>query len=823
MKSIAILILAALAVIQSFAQTKLDSSEFKSNQKKYKELVNEKTVTKSGLLTVHKTEEKYYFEIPSSLFGKEILVVNRLSKSGADMRDFFSGYAGDEINEDVMTFERGPGNKIFIRKISSSEYSKDSTMPMFMAVSKNNIQPISASFDIKATGPVTNNPVIDMTDFINGDNDLFFFDPGAKSELKLAQLIPDKSYTESVNTWPTNIEIKTVKTYGRAPRMTPGGPLGAGNSTVEINSSMVLLPEKPMQTRYADVRVGFFTVGYTDFDHNPQGTDRVFLIKRWRLEPKEEDRAKYERGELVEPKKPIIYYIDPATPKKWVPYLIKGINDWQAAFEKAGFKNAIMGKEAPTKDEDSTWSLEDARYSAIVYKPSPIANASGPSIADPRTGEILESHINWYHSIMELVQQWYFIQTANSDPRARRMQFDDELMGQLIRFVSSHEVGHTLGLLHNFGSSSTVPVDSLRDNKWVEANGHTPSIMDYARFNYVAQPEDHVSEKGLFPRIGDYDKWAIEWGYRLFSKYHSAEEEKIFINQWIIDHLKNKRLWFGSEQVPDDPRCQSEALGDDNIKASRYGIKNLQRIVPNLINWTATNAEGYANLDKMYKQVTELFSRFLGHVRRNIAGQYFTPKSIEEKGVVFETVPKLIQQQALDFLNKQIFQTPSWLLNKDIFDRTGGEPVDIIGKLQAATLNNLLSVNTINKLLRSESREGAKVFTAIDLFNGLNSYIWTELKSKATVTVFRRNLQKIYITNLVILAGLNKQQANANQQPNFPPPPDPMTSDASSLARGELKNLQTQLTAALPGIKDKMTRWHYQDCLERIRMAFLAK
>ncbi|RZM03213.1 MAG: DUF5117 domain-containing protein, partial [Pedobacter sp.] len=330
------------------------------------------------------------------------------------------------------------------------------------------------------------------------------------------------------------LEISTVKTYGLTAAPNPmgggapsamGGGAPAGSSTIELNTSLVILPKVPMKSRYFDPRVGYFTVGYTDFDLNPQGVKEIELIKRWRLEPKPQDLARYKRGELVEPAKPIVFYIDPATPKKWVPYLKAGVNDWAKAFEKAGFKNAVMAKEAPSAKEDSTWSIDDARHSAIVYKPSEIANASGPSISDPRSGEIMESHINWFHNVQSLVHDWYMIQTAAVDPRARKMTFSDELMGDLIRFVSSHEVGHTLGLRHNYGSSSTVPTELLRDKKFVEANGHTPSIMDYARFNYIAQPEDNISSKGLYPRIGDYDKWAIECGYKYFPEAKNAQQE----------------------------------------------------------------------------------------------------------------------------------------------------------------------------------------------------------------------------------------------------------------------------------------------------------
>lgn len=485
-----------------------------SNPKDYDDVITKKAITQKGMFWSHQVGDKYYLEIPENLLGRDFLNVTRLSKAAAEMRvGGFFGYAGDQLGQRVVRFVKGPSDKIFLRMVSFDEYAKDSTSDMFRSVHNSNIQPIIAAFDISAYHKSENNIVIDITSFISGDNEIVSFSSSLKTALHLSPLMADKSYPVSVKAYPINVEIKTIKTYGRSPAPAAPGSRRSGpssNITVELNSSFVMLPEVPMQPRYYDERVGYFTVGYTDFDINPQGVEEVRLIKRWRLEPKENDWDAYKNGQLVEPKKPIVFYIDPATPKKWVPFLIQGVNDWQKAFEKAGFKNAIYAKMAPTYQQDSTWSLDDARHSAIVYKPSTIPNASGPSISDPRTGEIMESHINWYHNVMVLLRNWYMIQASPNDAGARKMVFDDALMGQLIRFVSSHEVGHTLGLRHNYGSSSTVPVESLRNKAFVEANGHTPSIMDYARFNYVAQPEDNISQAGLFPRIGDYDMWAIE-------------------------------------------------------------------------------------------------------------------------------------------------------------------------------------------------------------------------------------------------------------------------------------------------------------------------
>jgi hypothetical protein len=794
--------------------------------KPYDEVITSKAISDGGLFWVHKVEDKYYFEIPDSIFGREILTVNRISKASAGMRaqGSFFGYGGDQIGQNVIRFEKGPNNKVFLRTVSFAEYAKDSTSPMFTSVTNSNIQPIAASFDIKSLGRDSRGAVIEVTDYINSDNDVLNFNSGLKSMLRLGSLQGDKSYTVSVRSYPINVEIKTVKTYARTPApATPGsfggGGAGGGNMTMELNSSMVLLPKVPMQSRYFDPRVGYFAVGYTDFDANPQGVKTISLVKRWRLEPKDEDWDKYKRGELVEPKKQIIFYIDPATPKKWIPYLVQGVNDWQGAFEKAGFKNAIVAKMPPTREEDSSWSLDDARNSAIVYKPSDIANASGPSISDPRSGEIMESHINWYHNVMELIHNWYFIQTAAVDPKARKMMYDDELMGQLIRFVSSHEVGHTLGLRHNYGSSSTVPVEKLRDKAWVEANGHTPSIMDYARFNYVAQPEDNIGESGLFPRIGDYDKWAIEWGYKLFPQYKSPDAEKGQLNNWVMERLKDKRLWFGTESNPDDPRSQREQVGDDAMKGSFYGIKNLQRIIPNLMQWTRVENEDYSNLTEMYNQAVSQLRFYLGHVAKYIGGIMETPKKVEESGPVYEIVAEAKQREAVEFLNKQLFTTPTWLINQDIYDRTGLNGLTVVGGLQDFILSSILNTRTFNKLSDGEAALGNNAYQIPELLNDLKKGIWSELPGKKPIDIYRRNLQKSYINILnnilnppaVSVGGVTVSYSALDK------------SDISSVIRAHFTTLRSEINAALPGMSDPMTKYHLQDVLKRIDKALNPK
>ena len=798
----------------------------KQGPKPYKEIITEKAITKKGLFTIHKVEDKWYFEIADSLLGRDLLIVNRLSKAAAGMRFLFFGYAGDQIGSNVVSFEKGPNNKVFLKKISFDEFSKDSTQPMYRAVMNSNIQPIVAAFDIAAFNKDSSGVIIEMTNYINTDNDVLNFAANLKTLFQVGGQQTDKSYIVSVKTYPLNVEIKTVKTYSKssgggfgAPAPLPFAGTGGGQLlTMELNSSLLLLPKTAMQPRFFDPRVGFFARGYTDFDANPQGVKEISMAVRWKLEPRDEDIEKYKRGELVEPKKPIIYYIDPATPKKWIPFLIQGVNDWQVAFEKAGFKNAIMAKPAPTPQEDSTWSLEDARFSAIVYKPSDIANASGPNVHDPRSGEIMESHINWYHNVMNLLRNWYLIQCSPTDPRARKMQFDDELMGQLIRFVSSHEVGHTLGLRHNFGSSSTVPVEKLRDKAWVEANGHTPSIMDYARFNYVAQPEDNISAAGLYPRIGDYDKWAIEWGYKKLYDAATPEEEVPILNKITTERLQNnKRLFFGTEINPDDPHSQSEDLGDNAMKAGAYGIKNLQRIVPNLMAWTKVPNENYDNLQEIYGEVVTQFSRYLGHVIKNVGSIYETPKTVEQSGAVYEYASKATQQEAMEFLNKNIFTTPAWLINSEISGKTGSDPVSVVGSRMEAALNALLSNGRMNKLISAEAALGSKTYTLTDLMGDVQKYVWTELSTHKPVDVYRRNLQKAFV-----------ERFNTIISPAAPAPAsfggititfgggDIKKTDIVSVAKGTLRNVRTAIKTALPSVTDKMTRYHLEDMLERI-------
>jgi hypothetical protein len=774
--------------------------------KPYKDVITADAKTAAGFFTVHKIDDKCFFELPDSILSRDLLTVNRIAKSAAGLRSPFGGlmsYSGDWIGESVIRFEKGALNKIMLKVISYGERAEDSSENgLYKAVADNNIQPIYAAFPLKAINKEKKSVVIDVTDFINSDNTVFGFVNGVKAFVGLGNLAPDRSYVDTIMGFPMNMEIRSVKTYSATPPNKSPIPF-----TYEFNNSIVLLPRVPMKARDYDPRVGYFGVApteYVDFDADPQGVKKVSNIWRWRLEPKPEDVEKYNRGELVEPQKPIIIYIDPNTPKKWVPYLIQGVNDWQAAFEKAGFKNAIMAKKAPTKQEDSTWSIEDARHSALVYKPSEIPNASGPSVKDPRSGEILETHINWYHNVMEILYKWYFIQAGAVDPRANKPQLDDSLMGELIRFVSSHEIGHTLGLRHNWGASSTVPVEKLRDKAWVEAHGHTPSIMDYARFNYVAQPEDHISEKGLFPRIGDYDKWAIEWGYRMIPDNITAEEEKKTLNKWIVEKLKTcPQCYFGiGDGETEDPRNQNEDLGDDAMLAGTYGIKNLKRIVPNLVKWTQQANENYSKAGDMYQEVVNQFQRYMGHVLKNIGGILITPKTVEQSGDVYEFVPKEKQKRAMAFLQKELFATPEWLRDTHLYNlTTTGFPS--VEKVQKNILDQLLDSKYLYRLMAQEEQSPAKAYTVNEMLTDLYQGIFAELPAHKSISLNRRNLQKAYVIKLATLIAPVKPAISAE-------------SDASSVVKAHARKLAASIKSALPTYHDAASADHLKDLYERL-------
>lgn len=805
---------------------KVDSAKTKGGLQPYNKVITAKAKTQKGLFTVHKVNEDYFFEIPDSLLGREFIAVTRLAKTPAG-----AGYGGEEENRQVLRWEKGPNNKLFLRAVLYINASGDSTKPIMEAVRNSNVEPIAAAFDVKALSDNKKNVVINVTDFFKGDNQLVSLDPFTKRSFSLGGIQNDRSFIQGMKSFPINTEVRTVKTFTSnlpPPGSTSSAQLPAGASagvvTVEMNVSMILLPSNPAKKRLFDNRVGYFATGYTVYGEESQRTETEVFAVRWRLEPKPGDIEKMKRGELVEPIKPIVYYIDPATPVKWRKYLKQGVEDWQKAFEQAGFKNAILAKEVAPGD--TTISTEDARYSFIRYFASDVQNAYGPNVNDPRTGEILESHIGWYHNVMNLLNNWYTIQTAAVDPRARKRTFDDDLMGQLIRFVAAHEVGHTIGLHHNFGSSYATPVEKLRDREYLAKYGHTPSIMDYARFNYVAQPEDNIPGELMFPGVGVYDKWAIEWGYKPIFDAKDLNEEKKILNKWILSHANDPMYWYGTQINSYDPRSQSEDLGNNSMLASDYGIKNLKRILPSLSEWYKEEGEKYTMLNEMYSQVVGQYRRYLGHVTKNIGGIYETPKSYEQAGAVFEPTPKKTQKDAVVFLNKQLFETPNWMLDPTVLSKIRpGSGVEQVRSIQESTLNSVFDYSRMQRLIESTALN-ANSYSLDELFTDMRAGVWAELRTKKAIDVYRRNLQKVYVEKMFTLLNPSGPQPGGFNfsSPFFPAPPaspvaDPKKSDVISVTRAHLIALRGDITAALPGTTDKMSRYHLQDVLVRINQA----
>ena len=704
----------------------------KSKNDPYLKTIKEGGSVREGLFTVRHIKNDWSLEIPDSLLGRMMLAVTRF----ASVPQEFKMVTGEEVNRSAVYFEQYGDKTIFLREYVQSQYAKPENR-IAISLKQSTTDPIVWKFDVIGRNPETHAQLINITKWLMGENKVTNFSSSDRTILGIGSVQSDRTFIDTIKTYPINVEIASLRTYGMSSGRVPAAKTGA--ATLSLNTSLVLLPREPMQPRYADERVGYFNSKITEFSDD-ETSNHEAIIMRYRLEPK--DPAAYKAGKLVEPKKQIVFYIDPATPKKWAKYLKLGIEDWQKAFEEAGFKNAIVAKDWP--ENDSTMSIDDARFSVLRYLPSETENAYGPRIVDPRSGEIIEAHICWYHNVMNLVKKWYMVQCGPLDKRAQKMDFSDELMGQLIRFVSSHEVGHSLGLRHNMIASQATPVEKLRDKAWVEKYGHTASIMDYARFNYVAQPEDKISEKGLFPRINDYDKWAIKWGYQYRPEFKDpAKEKKVLRTETTKVLTGNRRLWWcGDEGKGKDPRSQSEDLGDNQMRANEYGLKNLQRVMAHIEEWTAQPDGQYDDLNFIHRAVRSQYQRYVNHVQKYLFSKYVNNVPGEKP---YDIVPRDLQREAVDWLSRNVMEAPMWLYPKSVVSKLGVDYADEIRNRQQTLVAMLLSPNAISNLMGDQFISD-KAYPVEEYFDDIFGMVWKPLTDKdEEQNSFRRLQQRSYV------------------------------------------------------------------------------
>jgi len=771
--------------------------------KPYERVITKEAKSDEGVFTIHTIKEKIYYEIPKSELSKEFLWVSQIAKTTLGV-----GYGGQAAGNRVVKWER-KGNRILLRNVAYDVVA-DPKLPVSRAVQAANNDTIIMSFNIEALGK-DESTVIDVTRLFTSEVTEF----SARTRLRARGFDASRSFIEKTKSFPTNIEVQVSQTYSSPPDMSPGGggrpqpspiPFAQGmragtNATVVMHYSMVKLPENPMMPRLFDERVGYFSIRKVDYGIDEQRAAQRRYITRWRLEKKDPN------AEISEPVKPIVYYVDPATPTKWVSWIKKGIEDWQPAFEAAGFKNAIIAKEAPSKAEDPHWDPEDARYSVIRYLPSTIMNASGPHVNDPRTGEILESDIQYYHNVMNLQRNWFFLQVGPLDARAKKLPLPDDLMGRLVQYVIAHEVGHTLGFQHNMKASATYPVEKVRDAQWLKTMSHTPTLMDYSRFNYVAQPEDNLPFESLIPQIGPYDKWATMWGYKPIPGAKTPDEEKKMLDQWAREQDSKPWLRFSTiGSRGSDPGENTEAVGDgDAIVSTGLGIKNLKRVADMLLPAASQPGEPYQDLAELYGGMLGQWATELNHVTSIVGGFNSQQKHGGQDGVRFVIVPKERQAAAVRFLNENAFATPSWALKAEILRRI--EPSGAIARVNTAQeriLNSLFNNARFDRLVEQEAIDGAAAYGPADFMSDVRRGIWSELeRGPVRIDVYRRNLQNSYIDLLS-----NK----LNGRP-------PVTDDYRALIKAELRDLSAALTAATPRATDRQTRAHLADARDRIAKA----
>tara|TARA_Y100000813_G_scaffold77667_1_gene55139 strand:- start:2532 stop:4763 length:2232 start_codon:yes stop_codon:yes gene_type:complete len=688
-----------------------------------------------GVINSYTNNNKLLFEIPNEILGKEILVVTRLAQVPSGYSPYIN--AGSKTSEQVISFYK-KNNRIDIRQLSYNNIA-DPDDPIIQSVVENNFSPILASFEVRNSDK--SSFLIDVSDFFLKDSPGFnIINSRVKDQYKIGGVDRKRSSIDSSRSFPENIEVLATLTFNtnKPPRINR-----TKTFSFQVNHSFILLPSEKMKVRHFDHRVGWFTVNKIDYSSSALKSDSFKLIRRWRLEPKDEEA--YLRGELVEPKKKIIYYLDPATPKKWRPYFIKGIEDWNSVFEKAGFKNAIVAKSPPSKDEDPDFSPEDIRYSTVRYVASETRNATGPSVSDPRTGEILESDIIWYHNHLRSYRNRYLLETGAANPSARTLETPEKEIGEMMRRVISHEIGHALGLPHNMKASSAYPVDSLRSGTFTQKMGIATTIMDYARYNYIAQPGDKNIR--FIRQLGPYDDYSIEWGYRYFPG-KSVNEEREILSKFVDQKSLNPIYMFGSSWG--DPNSQTENIGDDPVKASYYGIKNLKIVAENLTKWTYSPNKDYEDLEELYGELLGVYRRYIFHVIGIIGGVNQTLINTNQSGsFTYKNVDKQFQIRALNFLDTELWKTPIWLLDKDIVSQINNtDGLYKIETLHERSINSLLSNYRLNRMLSSENSIVGEGLKYNELFDLLYESIFKKINPTNQID---RNLQLSFTKKIISL------------------------------------------------------------------------